>query len=233
MKTILCIVGPTASGKSELALRLAEEFDAEILSCDSLLVYKDLQIGTAKPTDDEMRRVPHHGVNLVDANENYNAGDYVRYARGIIDDAVARKKKIIIVGGTGFYLKALLCGTWDAPPTQPDLRAQFEPQDSQLLYAQLLEKDPSYAAKIQANDRYRVIRALEIIEVTGMRLSDQLAQKKPQNPLPYPSRILGIRRSKPDLEKRIIARTNDMFSRGLVNETKTLVERFSTSPSAL
>lgn len=230
---ILAIVGSTACGKSDAALKLAEEFDAEILSCDSLLVYEDLNIGTAKPSSDELRRVKHHGINLVSAATPYNAGDFVRYAREVIDGLVQKKKKIIIAGGTGFYLKALICGTWDAPPTQPELRKEFETRDSQELFATLQEKDPDYAAKIQANDRYRVIRALEIIETTGMRLSEQLAHKKPQNPLPYETTILGITRKKPDLEKRIIERSDQMFAKGLVNETKMLLEKFSTVPKAL
>jgi len=227
---ILALVGPTASGKSDIALELAQKYQAEILSCDSLLVYRDLNIGTAKPTKEERGDIPHHGIDLVNLDQQYTAADYVRYVRPIIDRLVKENKPILIVGGTGFYLKALLCGTWDAPPTQPELRITLEKEDPNELHARLTQLDPEYAPKVAANDKYRVVRALEIIQVTGETMTALLAKRELQNPLPYPYTVIGIRRPKPELERRIAARANAMFSHGLVNETKQLLERYKDAP---
>ena len=238
---IVALIGPTASGKSDLALRLAREHGAEILSCDSLLVYKSMTIGTAKPTREELSSIPHHGIDLCEPDQPFTAGDYVRFARPIVDKLVDKRKPLLIVGGTGFYLKALLCGVWDAPPTQPEIRERLESEVAHLetdarakaLHEKLARLDADYAAKIPANDVYRVIRALEIIEVTGESMTQALSKRQLQNPLPYPFKIFGIKRSKLDLEKRIIERANAMFSHGLVNETKELMQKFSPVPRAL
>lgn len=238
---LLALIGPTASGKSELALKLAQEYGAHILSCDSLLVYRDLQIGTAKPDSQEMAQIPHYGIDLVNPDQDFTAGDYVRYARPLLDQLIAKGTPVLIVGGTGFYLKALLCGVWDAPPTQPELRARLEAEvahldedaRAQALYDRLAEKDPDYAAKIKANDIYRVIRALEIIEITGEPVSKMLSKRQLQNPLPYPFTVLGIKRSKVELERRILERTNQMFSKGLVNETKSLLQKYPVPPRSM
>lgn len=234
---LIALVGPTASGKSDLALELAEQTKGVILSCDSLLVYKDLQIGTAKPTKEEMQRVPHFGIDLVDVDKKFNAGDYVRYAQGVIEDHIKKNTPVIIVGGTGFYLKALLCGVWDAPPTQPEFREKLEteieswPKEERMqrLYNMLLEKDAAYAEKVKPQDKYRVIRALEIIDVTKQKLSETLKTQEMQNALPYNVPVLGIKRTKLEQERRIIERTNQMFSKGLVQETKDLVGRFTAN----
>jgi tRNA dimethylallyltransferase len=227
---IVALIGSTASGKSELALRLAAEHGAEILSCDSLLVYRGLTIGTAKPTPEELGSVPHHAIDIVDPCEPFTAIDYVKYARPIIDELVKKDKPILIVGGTGFYLKALLCGVWDAPPTQPEIRARLEKEESQGLFAKLCELDPEYSTKIKSNDRYRVVRALEIMEVTGESMTALLAKRVLQNPFPHAFTILGIRRKKPELERRIVERTNQMFSKGIVTETKSLLEKYDPVP---
>lgn len=235
---IVALVGPTASGKSDIALKLARETGAEILSCDSLLVYKGMTIGTAKPSDEELQMAPHHGIDIAEPNQAYTAGDYVRYARPIVDKLVDNRKPLLIVGGTGFYLKALLCGVWDAPPTQPELRERLESEVAHLpleerakaLHDRLAKLDPDYATKVMVNDTYRVVRALEIIEVTGETVTASLAKRQLQNPLPYPFKIFGIKRGKTDLERRIVERTNAMFSRGLVNETRELLASFQPTP---
>lgn len=235
---IVALVGPTASGKSDIALKLAREYGAEILSCDSLLVYKGMTIGTAKPTVEELASVPHHGIDIVEPNVAYTAGDYVRYARPIVDKAVENKTPLLIVGGTGFYLKGLLCGVWDAPPTQPEIRERLEAEVAHLpeversraLHDRLKKLDPEYAEKVKANDAYRVVRALEIIEVTGETVTASLAKRALLNPLPYPFKVLGIMRAKQELERRIIERTNKMLSLGLVNETKELLAAYQPTP---
>lgn len=235
---ILALIGPTASGKSDIALKLARETGAEILSCDSLLIYRDLSIGTAKPSKEELEEIPHHGVDIVNLNEPFTAGDYVKYARPIVDKLVAENKPVLIVGGTGFYLKALICGVWDAPPTQLEFRGRIEAETAHLspdekaniLHARLAQSDPEYAAKIPPNDVYRVIRGLEIIEVTGGPVTEMLKRQKLQNPLPYPTTLLGMKRNKVELDRRILERTNTMFAKGLVNETKNLLQRYSEPP---
>jgi tRNA dimethylallyltransferase len=235
---IAALVGPTASGKSDVALRLARQYGAHILSCDSLLVYRQLNIGTAKPSAAEIEGVPHYGIDLVDLDRPFTAGDFVRFARPILDDLAARGVPVLIVGGTGFYLKALLCGIWDAPPTQPEIRERLEKEVASLeksergrvLHARLAKLDPDYAGRIQPNDVYRVIRALEIIEASGQPVSEIMSQKQLRNPLPYPFTLFGIQRNKLDLERRIADRANQMFARGLVAETKALLDRQHGQP---
>jgi tRNA dimethylallyltransferase len=240
-KKVVALIGTTASGKTDLALSVAKKTGAHIISCDSLLVYKGFDIGTAKPTAEEQKLIPHHGLDLVQANEPYTAVDWVRDMRPIIDDLWAKNIPILICGGTGFYLKALLFGVWDAPSTQPDFRARLEAefegfpaeQKALRLFKRLQEKDPVYAAKIKPQDTYRVIRALEIIETTGEKVSDRLQQSSLKNALPYPSVVYGIRRGSRDLERRIFERTNKMFSMGLVNETKELLRQYPDAPKPL
>lgn len=234
---VLALIGSTASGKSDLALKLARETGAEILSCDSLLVYRELVIGTAKPSQAELAEIPHHAVNLAALDEPFTAGDYVRYAQPIIERAVREHKPLLIVGGTGFYLKALLCGVWAAPATHPEIRERIEKEVAHLekderasvLYERVVKADAAYAAKIKQNDIYRVIRALEIMEVTGGSVTTMLATQTLQNPLPIEVPILGIKRGKIDLERRILDRTTAMFANGIVNETKELLARYATT----
>ncbi len=233
MPKLIALLGCTASGKSDLALALAKKTNAHIISCDSLLVYRDMNIGTAKPTGEELRQAPHHLIDLVNANENFTAGDYVRFVRPILDDLVSRDIPAIIVGGTGFYLRALLYGIWDAPATDQEFRISAEAQSSENLFELLRLKDPEYAAKTDGHDRYRVIRALEIIHITGEPLSQRLAQAKPLNPLPYPCPVLGLRRSPAELEQRIKTRTQKMFAAGLVEEVKALKNKYPERPKSL
>ncbi len=240
-RAVVSLVGTTASGKTDLALRVAKATGAQIISCDSLLVYKNLNIGTAKPTPEEQASVPHHGIDLVDASVPYTAGDWVRDMRPVIDNLWSKNIPILITGGTGFYLKALLFGVWDAPPTQPEFRAKIEAefegfpaeQKAQRLHKRLLEKDPEYAAKIMPQDTYRVIRALEIIETTGDKVSNRLTKQQLQNPLPYNFTVYGIKRNARELERRILERTNKMFAQGLVNETKELLKIYPDAPKPL
>lgn len=231
---ISCIIGSTASGKSEIAMSVARETGAHILSCDSLLVYSDLNVGTAKPSEKDLSKVPHYGINLVEASTNFTAGDYVRYARPIIDRLVKENMPLLIVGGTGFYLKSLLFGVWDAPPADLQIRKKIEEgvaglakeDQAKKLHDDLSQKDPDYAEKIPPGDIYRVIRALEIIESSGVKASKLSKEKKLLNPLPYPFKIFGIERGKQDLERRISARMNEMFQNGFVSEVETLLKKY-------
>lgn len=227
---VVALIGPTASGKSEIAFKLARANpNLHILSCDSLLVYRHLEIGTAKPSPSELAEIPHHGINLVDLNQPFTAADYARYAQNVLKTVLAQESaRVLIVGGTGFYLKALLFGVWDAPPTSIEFRHSLEKNTSESLHEKLKNLDPIYADKIKPNDRYRVIRALEVMEQSGRKMSD-VARAQLSNALPFSVPIFGIRRNKLELEQKIIDRTNAMFSRGLVQETKDLLKHHANN----
>ncbi|MGE4232698.1 MAG: tRNA (adenosine(37)-N6)-dimethylallyltransferase MiaA [Bacteriovoracia bacterium] len=228
---ILGLVGPTASGKSDIAIQLARTTGAAILSCDSLLVYKELVVGTAKPTESEMQEVEHFGVNLVSITESFTAADYSRYAKTVIQECTKLKKPLLIVGGTGFYLKNLIFGSWKATGTHPEIRKSLEEKTNDELATILREKDPEYAEKVQTNDRYRLIRGLEIIEVTQKKVSEIKQELSGGLDIRFP--IFGIKRSKVELERRIIHRTNQMFSMGLVEETRHLKSLHPEIPKAM
>lgn len=223
MSKIVAIIGTTASGKSDLAIKVAHQTNAHILSCDSLLIYNELNIGTAKPTEKEQEGIIHYGINIASIQSTYSVGDYVRYSQQKIKECVERNIPIIIVGGTGFYLKALLLGIWDAPPMDSQLRSELEKRTSEDLYAEISKKDPQYLSKIKIQDRYRLIRGLEIMIQTGKTLTEINEITRLKNALPYPVKVYNIERDQRDLERRILERTNKMFELGLVNETKNLL----------
>ena len=220
------LAGPTATGKSELGLRLAEEAGCpiEIISADSLLVYRGMDIGTAKPTPAERAQRPHHLLDLRDPSESYTAADFVRDTRRIIGEIEARGARPLIVGGTGFYLKALLHGTWDAPPTNVELRERLAELDADSLYRELEAADSVSALRIGRNDRYRLVRAVEILRLTGRTPSElQAAQIRPPDPR---FRLWIIDRPDQELEERIAARASAMLANGLLEETRALVAAF-------
>lgn len=224
----LCIpilAGPTASGKTSFALEIARLFDLEIINADSLLVYRYFDIGTAKPSHQELESVPHHLINIRDPLESFTAADFVRAVHALSTDLQRRKKRALIVGGTHFYLKALCLGLWDAPETQPEFRKSLEPVELSELFERLRLQDPSYAEKIGASDRYRIIRALEILEFSSKRPSElefEAAQKQPDPRFP----LLWIDRSPEEIEARIQARTHQMLQDGLIEETRRLLENY-------
>ena len=166
---IIIIGGPTASGKSGLALRLAADFDGEIISADSMQIYKKLDIGTAKPTKEEQARIRHHLIDILDPWENYSAADFVRDAKSAIDDVVSRGKLPVICGGTGLYIEALIHPTDYSAETDADqkLRDELMKKDAHTLWLQLESVDPEAAAKTHENNKKRVVRALEIYCKTG------------------------------------------------------------------
>lgn len=222
------ITGTTASGKTGLALDLAAEMSrvgarVEILNADSLLVYRGLDIGTAKPTTDELKRFKHHLVDIRNPDEAYTAGDFVRDVNQILENDDG-STCFLIVGGTGFYLKALIFGIWDGPKADPVLRERLETRTSESLHAELSKKDPKAAAKISPADRYRLVRALEIIELSGKTPSELEAS---QNKEPDPRfDLIILDRENPELFDRIEKRTKQMLDAGLIEETRSVLDRY-------
>lgn len=224
---LVAVVGPTASGKSELALRLCERFDGELVSADSVQVYRRFDIGSAKPSLDERRRVRHHLVDELDPLQPLDAALFVQLARARIDDVLARGKRPIVCGGTFLWVRALLYGLAPAPAADPAIRARHREEAERHgrahLHARLLAVDPQSHARLAPNDLVRVSRALEVHELTGKPLSELQAQHGFRTPL-YDARFVGIRRERPQLAQRIERRAADMLERGWIEEVRSLLE---------
>ena len=226
---LIAVVGPTAAGKSALALRLARAEGAEIVSCDSLQVYRGLDIGSAKPTADERRRVPHHLVDVVDPDQPFSAADYARLGRAALGAIRGRGALALVVGGTGLYLRALLHGLFEGPSRDQAVRARLEAMAERhgeaRLHRWLARVDPHAAARIAPADRVRVVRALEVFHKTGRPLSGHhLAGAEP---LPgHDVRVLGLAPAREALRAAVESRTERMLADGLVEETRRLVARY-------
>ncbi|HEY9897846.1 MAG TPA: tRNA (adenosine(37)-N6)-dimethylallyltransferase MiaA [Pantanalinema sp.] len=218
---LLVLAGATASGKSRLALALAEAFDGVIVAADSRTVYRDFDIGTAKPTAEERARVPHRLIDVADPTDTYTVARYKAAAIEAIAEVHAAGKLPMLVGGTGFYIRGLIGGLVipEVPP-QPELRAEFEALVDP--HARLAEVDPVTAARLHPNDRMRVIRALEVHAVLGRPLSE--AATKAQSPYDALYLALGMERER--LYDRINQRTHQMMEQGLVEEVEYLVGRY-------
>lgn len=217
---LIAVCGPTASGKTSLAVRLAIEFDGEVVSCDSMQIYKNMNIGTAKPTADEMMGVPHHMIDVCDPSENFNVSDYVSGAKKAIDDIFSRGKTVIICGGTGMYLDTLLRGTPCAPDVPDGIRETLEVKSSEELWNELFAADPESALATHRNNRKRVIRALEIFLGTGKTKTywDALSRK---NESKYDCLMLGLDyKDRNVLYDRIDRRVDIMFDAGIVEEVR-------------
>lgn len=227
-KKILAVVGPTASGKTSLAIFLAERFGGEIISCDSMQIYRYMNIGTAKPTEEEQAKVPHHLIDFVDPASNFSAADYAPLAREKVEEVLAKGKLPIFCGGTGLYLDAFLSNTvYSDGETDEKLRASLfaeaEEKGGESLWERLNTVDPISAAAIHPNNLKRVIRALEIFEITGKPKSEWDAASR-LIPSPYDCLKIGI--SFPDrqtLYDRIDRRVDQMMADGLTKEVKNLV----------
>jgi tRNA dimethylallyltransferase len=224
---LIVVAGPTASGKTALALALAERFAGEIVSCDSVAVYRGMEIGTAKPTLAERARVPHHLIDILTPDQPCTAGDYSRLAREAIAGISERNRLPIVAGGTGLYLRALLHGLFPAPqrdePFRAKLRTRARQKSPAHLHRVLNRLDPAAAALIHANDTPKVIRAIEVTLAARRPMTEQWQQ--PRDPLTgYRVLQLGLNPPRAELYARINARACDMFDRGLVEETTQLVE---------
>ncbi len=224
---ILAIVGPTASGKSALALRLAEHYDGEIVSCDSMQVYRRMNIGTAKPTPDELSRVRHHLIDVCEPDEDFSCADYVSLASRAIEDITSRGKLPIVCGGTGLYLDALLRKNDLAPDTvdenlRAELWARYEKEGADALWRELLSVDPASADATHPNNVKRVLRALEIYHTAGVTKSE-LDRRSREGGMRYDARVLSLSYTdREQLYGRINRRVDQMISEGLVEETEEL-----------
>ena len=220
----LVISGPTASGKTALSVECAKRLNGEIVSADALLVYKGLNIGTAKPSKGEMGGIPHYMIDVVAPTESFSASDYERLALPIMEDIVARGKVPVLVGGTSFYLDALLYKrTLGGAPADESIRQKyeeiFEREGKEALFSLLQEIDPVSAEVLHPNDKKRVIRALEIYELTGKRKSEQHDERIPRLPV----LAVGVDYPREALYARIDARVDEMIKSGLVEEVEGLL----------
>jgi len=218
------IAGPTAVGKSEIALLLAEKTGGEIISVDSMQVYRGLDIGTAKPSPAERALVPHHLIDICDLSENFDAAQFIRFAQKAVEEIQSRGHTPIFCGGTGLYFKAFLSGLGEAPATHPELRAELEATSFEALLHELRERDPAAYEKIDKQNPRRVIRAVEVIRLTGKKFSEQRANWKSEVRSQKSEVIFALTRKADDLHARINARVDAMFARGLVEETRTLLQ---------
>lgn len=222
---IVVICGPTASGKTALAVALAEELGAEIVSADSQQCYRGLDAGTAKPTAAERERAPHHLLDVVDPEEQMDAARFVQLADAAIADISQRGKRAIVAGGTGLWIRALLRGLLEAPGASPLLRAALREQSVSDLHAQLLEVDPAAAQRILPNDRVRIERALEVHALAGRPLSE-LQSEHAFSESRYDALTLHLEPPREVLHQRIAQRTRRLFESGdLRRETEWLLRR--------
>ncbi len=229
---ILLLYGPTAVGKSEIALEIATRTGAEILSADSMQVYRGLDIGSAKPSQEELESVPHHLIDVADPTEDFSVGNYCELAWPIVDRAVKDESPLIICGGTGLYVKSLIDGLAEVPPPDPIFRKEMEEEAEGLglerLHSRLAQLDPTSASRIHPNDRKRVIRALEIHHSSGVTKSEfESQQTRPR--WREKVRWVGITRGWDELDVRINLRVDRMFEQGLVQEVQGLLNQGCTS----
>lgn len=229
---IIIICGPTASGKTSTAIQVARTFNGEIVSADSMQVYKYMDIGTAKPTLNERSCVPHHLIDIIDPNEHFDAEKYTKLAHEAVMELSSRGITPFIVGGTGLYIKALVHGLFKAGASDPHIRHRLKEDakiyGSAFLYTQLNRKDPDTAKRIHPNDTYRIIRALEVHELTGKRISEfHHGHRFKDNPFEFLK--IGLHMNRDILYDRIDRRVDTMIDTGLFREVTELLEMgFST-----
>ncbi len=232
---VICVVGPTASGKTALSVALAKALDGEVISCDSMQIYRGMDIGTAKPTDAEMQGIPHHMLSVADPTDDFSAGKYAAMADPILQDILRRGKTAIVCGGTGLYMDALISGRTFAPHPADGIReaieAEFDARGAQAMLQQLSQIDPAAAARLHPADRKRIVRALEIFRQTGETITEH-DRKTRLIPPKYRASWIGLTYSdRAELYARIDARVDEMMRLGLENEVRQLLAQ-GVSPDA-
>jgi tRNA dimethylallyltransferase len=224
-KRIIVIAGPTASGKTQLSLLLAQAIGGEIVSADSCTVYRGMDIGTAKPSPEERTLIAHHLIDICDLNESFNVAEFYKAAQEAMKEIFLRDLVPIVVGGTGFYLRSLLYGPPAGPPSVPEIRQQLERQmhdlGPEVLYERLQMLDPAYAATISEKDRHKIIRALEIIAISERRVSD-FPKETASLQENYDFRCWFIYYPREHLYSRIEVRCEEMIRKGFLDEVKEL-----------
>lgn len=224
--SLLCLTGPTASGKEAAAAFLAESLGAEIVSADSMKIYRGMDVGTAKASSADRARIPHHLLDVADPSEAWSVGRYVKEADRAIDEVASRGRVPLVVGGTPMWIKGLIEGIFEGPSADWAVRGELmdraEREGAPALHAELASVDPAAARKIHPNDVRRTVRALEVLRLTGKPISEQQAEWGRRRS-EYRALLLCLRRDRDDLCRRVDARVDRMFAAGLVDEVKRLL----------
>ncbi len=229
---IVVICGPTASGKTALGIQVAQQANGEIISSDSMQIYKDMDIGTAKPTEEERAQAVHHLVDFVSPDERYSVADFKKDATEKIEDILSRGKLPIIVGGTGLYVNSLIHNIeYKEEITDIEYRNELEKVDLETLYKQAMEIDPEAAARVSQNDRKRITRILEIYHTTGKTKTQMEAESRQEVKYDYKIFVLTPERDK--LYERINLRVDLMIQAGLVDEVRELLKKYKEFPTAM
>ena len=226
--SLICIVGPTAVGKTEIAIQLAQHLDAEIVSLDSRQIYRGMDIGTAKPTLDQRGAVPHHLIDCVNVDQPFSVAEYQRLADTAIKEIRERGKRTMAVGGAGLYFRGIIDGLFDGPGADAEIRAKLQREADEhgnvALHERLRRCDPEAADRVHPNNVVRVIRALEVYELTGKPISVLQGQWKTNEPR-YPFRAFGLNMPREVLYQRIEERVDRMVEAGLIEEVKGLLDQ--------
>ena len=238
MEKVIVIVGPTASGKTALSIELAKKINGEIVSCDSMQIYKDMNIGSAKPTEDEMQGIKHYLIDFVDPTERYSVAEYKKHAEMAIEEILSKGKVPIIVGGTGLYVNSLIYGIdYNEMKFDQDYRRKLEVKASteeglKELYNIAKKIDEKAMAKINKNDTKRIIRVLEIYHSTGKNKTE-LEEESRKNGIKYDYKVYGINMKRDILYDRINRRVDIMIEQGLIQEVKDLLKKYNQFPTAM
>ncbi len=224
---VLLLVGPTAVGKTRLSLQLAERLEGEIVSADSRQIYRHMDIGTAKPTAAEQSRIPHHFIDIRDPDELYSAGEYGREARQVIQGLLANSVVPLVVGGSGFYIRALVDGLFAPQESDANVkkrwRQRYDEEGPEAVWALLNDVDPASAVRLHPHDRQRIVRALEVYDLTGAPISTW--QEGDEVPAAFTPVMIGCYRERSHLVQRIEQRVDAMIEAGLVDEVQSLQQR--------
>ena len=221
---LIVIVGPTGSGKSDLALAVAERFGGEVVNCDSVQLYRHMNIGTAKITEAERRGIPHHLIDVLDPDQHFTAGDYARLARPLLREISARARVPVVAGGTGFYLRALLDGLFQGPERDAELRARLELRPAGSLHRLLRRLDSASAHRIHPNDKQKAIRALEVCLKARSPMTKLFEQRPSDRLRGFAVRKIGLNPPREALAARLDDRARWMFGNGLLDEVRAILD---------